>query len=141
MNDGGAVQMLWMYGVEGVHYDWDADHKTIEGLGTEADPEKKTTKNLFESNLKLFDLAETDPYVALDPVIDESFELFNKTSTMAPAMNQSPVYLEYSATLQDEKNKLIAAVTKGEMTGEEAVAKYNEECGTYSQAILEDSNK
>lgn len=34
--DGGDVQMLWQYGVEGVHYQWNDDGATIDGLATQA---------------------------------------------------------------------------------------------------------
>ncbi|MBO5282858.1 MAG: hypothetical protein J6B43_07025 [Lachnospiraceae bacterium] len=142
--DGGEVQMLWQYGVEGVHYVWNEDGTTITGLATQAtagsEKEAKTTKNLFEANLKLGEFSGVDPYVAVDPVIDESFELFNNNSTPAPKINSSDVYQAYSSDLWDEKDKLIAAVAKGEMTGEEAIAQYNAECGDIVAAILESFN-
>ena len=65
--DGGDVQMLLQYGVEGVHYQWNEDGATITGLATQAtagsEKESKTTKNLFEANLKLGEFAGVDPYV------------------------------------------------------------------------------
>jgi putative aldouronate transport system substrate-binding protein len=142
--DGGEVQMLWQYGVEGVHYEWNEDGTSITGLATQAtagtEKESKTTKNLFEANLKLANFAEVDPYTPADEVIDESFNLFNENSTAAPKINSSEVYESYSADLWDQKKQLIAAVTKGEMTGAEAIAKYNEECGAIVQAILDSFN-
>lgn len=143
--DGGDVQMLFQYGVEGVHYEWNEDHTAITGLPTQAtkDSEKvsKTTKNLFEANLKLANFSGTDPYTPADAVIDESFNLFNTHSSAAAKINSSTEYLEYSATLWTEKDQLIAAVAKGEMTGEEAIAKYNEDCGAIVQQILDSFNK
>lgn len=145
MLDGGDVQMLWMYGVEGVHYEWNADGKTIAGLPTQAskgtEKESMTTKNLFEANLKLAELAGVDPYVAADPVIDESFNLFNETSTPAPKVNSSEIYRSYASDLNDKKTELIAAVTQGKMTGKEAIDEYNKECGPIVEAILADFNK
>lgn len=142
--DGGDVQMLWQYGVEGVHYVWNEDGATISGLATQAtagsEKEAMTTKNLFEANLKLGEFTGVDPYVAVDPVIDESFNLFNNNSAAAPKINSSDVYQAYSSDLWDEKDKLIAAVAKGEMTGEEAIAQYNAECGDIVAAILESFN-
>lgn len=142
--DGGDVQMLWQYGVEGVHYQWNEDGATITGLATQAtagsEKESKTTKNLFEANLKLGEFTGVDPYVAADPVIDESFNMFNENSAPAPKINSSEVYQAYSSDLWDEKDKLIAAVARGEMTGEEAIAQYNEECGDIVAAILESFN-
>lgn len=142
--DGGDVQMLWMYGVEGVHYEWNEDGKTITGLATQAtagsEKETKTSKNLFEANLKLANFSGVDPYVPADAVIDESFELFNATSSAAGEINSSDVYRSYSADLWTTKQELIAKVTKGEMTGEEAIAKYNEDCGAIVEAILASFN-
>lgn len=144
MLDGGDVQMLWQYGVEGVHYEWNEDHTAITGLATEAtkgtEKESKTSKNLFEANLKLANFVENDPYTPADPVIDESFNLFNTHSSFAPAPVSSDVYNEYSATLWTEKQELSAAVAKGEMTGAEAVAKYIEDCGSISEAVIASFN-
>ena len=143
--DGGEVQMLFQYGVEGVHYEWNEDGQTIAGLVTESskgsEKESKTTKNLFEANLKLANFVDVDPYVAADPVIDESFNLFNENSAPAYKINSSQVYLDYSAALWTEKDQLIAAVAKGEMTGEEAIAQYNADCGDIVAAILESFNQ
>lgn len=142
--DGGDVQMLFQYGVEGVHYQWNEDGKTITGLVTQAskgsEKESKTTKNLFEANLKLANFSGVDPYVPADAVIDESFNLFNNNSTPAYKINSSEVYQTYKSDLWDEKDKLIAAVAKGDMTGAEAIAKYNEECGAIVAEILASFN-
>ena len=142
--DGGDVQMLWQYGVENVHYTWNEDGKTITGLPTEAtagtEKESKTTKNLFEANLKIGNFADVDPYTSADAVIEESFNLFDQNSVAAPKINSSEVYLEYSSTLWDTKDQLIAAVTKGEMTGQEAIDQYNADCGEIVAAILESFN-
>lgn len=145
MLDGGDVQMLWQYGVEGVHYEWNEDGKTITGLPTQAtagsEKVSKTSKNLFEANLKLANFSDVDPYVPADAVIDESFELFNANSTAAPEINSSEVYRSYSADLWTIKEQLVADVTQGKLTGEEAIAQYNEECGPIIEAILADFNK
>ncbi|MCM1326297.1 MAG: extracellular solute-binding protein [Bacteroidales bacterium] len=142
--DGGDVQMLWMYGVEGTHYEWNADGKTIVGLPTEAskgtEKEALTTKNLFEANLKLAEFSGVDPYVAADPVIDECFKIFNENSKAAPAINSSDIFASYDAELTKQKEQLCAAVAKGEMTGQEAIDKYNADCGTIVTAILDSFN-
>ncbi|MBE5884486.1 MAG: ABC transporter substrate-binding protein [Lachnospiraceae bacterium] len=144
MLDGGEVQMLWQYGVENVHYQWNEDGATITGLPTQSsagsEKESLTSKNLFEANLKLANFAEVDPYVPADAVIDESFELFNATSSQAVEINSSEVYRSYSADLWTIKNQLIADVTQGKMTGAEAIAQYNEECGDIVAAILDSFN-
>ncbi|MCR5278202.1 MAG: ABC transporter substrate-binding protein, partial [Lachnospiraceae bacterium] len=140
MLDGDKVQMLWQYGVEGVHYEWNEDHTKINGLVTESskgsEKESKTTKNLFEANLKLANFAGVDPYTPQDPVIDKSFNLFNDYSKAAPALISSDLYTEYSSTLWTEKKELAAKVAQGEMSGAEAVAKYIEDCGTISTTVI-----
>lgn len=142
--DGGEVQMLWMYGVEGIHYEWNADGATITGLPTEAtkDAEKKTitNKNLFEANLKLAEFATVDPYTPADEVIDISFKLFNDTSAPAQELNSTDIYREYKSALWTEKQELIAAVTKGDMTAQAAIDKYNADCGDIVTAILDSFN-
>ncbi len=144
MNDGGDVQMLWMYGVEGTHYVWNEDGVTITGCVTEAskgsEKESKTTKNLFESNLKLYNFAGVDPYVPADECINESFELFNRTSTAAPAINSSEEYNDNSAALWKIKDELIAKAVKGDITPEQAIATYNEEAGAIVSVILDSFN-
>lgn len=142
--DGGDVQMLWMYGVEGTHYEWNEDGKTIVGLPTEAskgsEKETLTNKNLFEANLKLGNFSGTDPYTPADEVIDISFKVFNDNSKPAAELNSSDVYREYKSALWTEKQELIAAVTKGDMTAQEAIDKYNADCGDIVAAILDSFN-
>lgn len=142
--DGGDVQMLWMYGVEGVHYEWNADHTSIVGLPTEAtagtDKESLTQKNLFEANLKIGDFSEVDPYVPADPVIDESFELFNTNSAPAPELNSSEEYRSNFSDLMDKKVEYITKVTQGEMTGQEAIDDYIAKYGTISDAVAASFN-
>lgn len=138
--DGGEIQMLWQYGVEGVHYEWKEDHSAIVGLPTEAtkDNEKpsKTSKNLFEANLKIGNFSETDPYTPADAVIDESFNMFDANCTPAYKINSSEVYETYKASLWQEKEALIADATKGVITPEAAIAKYKEDCGDIVEEIL-----
>lgn len=143
--DGGDVQMLWQYGVEGVHYEWNEDGATISGLPTEVtkgtEKESMTSKNLFEANLKIGSFSGTDPYTPADPVIDEAFKLFDENSSPAPKINSSEEYRTYSSDLWDERRKLVAAVAKGEMTGAEAIEEYNSVCGEIVEAILASYNQ
>lgn len=144
MLDGADMQMMWMYGVEGVHYEWDADHKTIKGLPTEAskgtEKEAMTTKNLFEANLKLATFSGVDPYVPQDVVIDECFEIFDKNCKPAPKINSSDVFISYDAELTKTKEELCAKVAKGELTGAQAIEQYNKDCGAIVTAILDSFN-
>ena len=141
--------MLWQYGVEGVHYVME-DGKLV-GQVTEAtvnaEKQTKTKKNLFEAQLKLAEFDESvfpngDPGYA-STVSDEalsSFVLFDANSKAAPTINSTEVSQQYSSTLQDEKKKLVAAVTQGTMTGAEAIEQYKTDCGAISDAILESFN-
>ena len=120
------------------------DGKTITGLATQStkgsEKESKTTKNLFEANLKIANFADLDPYTAADPVIDESFNLFNENSKIAPKIYSSETYRDYSSTLWTEKQSLVAAVAKGEMTGAQAIEAYREKCGVIADTILAEAN-
>ncbi len=142
--DGGDVQMLWMYGVEGVHYEWNADHTTIDGLPSEAtagtDKESKTQKNLFEANLKIANFSGTDPYVPADAVIDESFNMFNENCAPAPELNSSEEYRANFSDLMDKKVEYITKVTQGEMTGQEAIDDYVKNYGAISDAVAASFN-
>ena len=145
MLDGGDVQMLWMYGVENVHYEWNEDGKTITGLATEATAgtEKitKTTKNLFEANLKLASFAGNDPYVSADAVIEDSFALFDATAKMAPPVNMTDVYNECSSEIWTYRKEIVAKVTMGEWTVDEAMAYYEDNCADMIADVLDSFNK
>lgn len=142
--DGGDVQMLWQYGVEGVHYEWNADGQTISGLATQStagtDKESKTTKNLFEANLKLGNFSGVDPYTPEDPVIDEAFSLFDQNSSPAPGLCTSETYLNYSASLWTEKSRLISEVTQGTKTAQEAIDEYKSLTDDIVNQILAECN-
>lgn len=139
--DGGKVQLLWNHGVENVHYKWE-DGKMVY-LATQAsagtDKETMTKKNLFEDPLRLagYDGMEIGE---LTEVEARSFDIFNNGTRAAYNSTSSDTYAEYSATLWQKKDELITAVAKGEMTGAEAIANYNETCGAIVEAVLTDFN-
>lgn len=143
MLDGGEVELLWNHGVEGYHYAWNADGTGIDFLPTQAskgtENESLTKKNLFEDPLRLVNYDKWS-IGELTEVEARSFEIFNKGVRAAYSTNASDVYNEYSATLWQEKDELITAVAKGEMTGAEAIAKYNTDCGAIVSAILDSFN-
>lgn len=142
--DGGDIQMLWMYGVEGVHYEWNEDGQTISGLATQAtagtDKVTLTTKNLFEANLKLGQFSGVDPYVSSDAVIEESFELFNATAAIAPVINMSDIYAEYSSEIWKYRKEVVAKVVLGDMTVDEAMQYYLDNCGDMVDEVLDSFN-
>ncbi len=148
--DGGETQMLWQYGVEGTHYVV-AEDGTLQFQLTESavrdGKSTKTAKNLFESQLKISEF-DTTLYPNGDPgagtaateVARNSFNVFNEHSKYAPKMNATDESLEAQSTIWNEKTRLIAAVAQGQMTGAEAIAEYNANCGALSQAVLDSFN-
>ena len=138
MLDGDRVQMLWQYGVEGVHYEWNEDHTKLTGLVTEStkgtDSEKKTTMNLIDPSKKLATLSFADPYQPKE-VVQRSLELFWTNSKPAPLTSTSELASEYGSYLWNAKKELILKVAKGELTGAEAVQWYIDEYGRDSKAV------
>lgn len=151
MLDGGDVQMLWQYGVKDVHYEVKEDG-SIVGLATEAtkgsEKETITKKNLFEAQLKLaeYDTAKFpngDPGYATTVTAEalESFQIFDAGCKAAPTINTTDVSLEFNSTLLTTKQEILAKVAKGELTPDEAIAKYEAEAGATAQAILDSFNE
>ena len=148
--DGGEVQTLWQYGVEGTHYVVGDDGKFVFQLTESAARDGKSTKtakNLFESQLKIADF-DSAVYPDGDPgagtstteAARNSFNIFNENSKYAPKMNATDESLENQSTIWNEKTRLIAAVAQGQMTGAEAIAEYQANCGALSQSVLDSFN-
>ena len=148
--DGGEVQTLWQYGVEGTHYVVGDDGKFVFQLTESAARDgksSKTAKNLFESQLKIADF-DSAVYPDGDPgagtstteAARNSFSIFNENSKFAPKMNATDESLENQSTIWNEKTRLIAAVAQGQMTGAEAIAEYQANCGALSQSVLDSFN-
>ena len=158
MLDGGDMQMLWTYGVEGAH--WSKSAGTVlpgtDKEKTYADGEFHMlenmetagtlyTKNHIDPMLSLANFAEGyyDPKEdSVKPEAKAASELFGNNSKLAVIVPTTDEMGMYNGDLTTLKNELIAKVIMGEMTYEDAMAKYESDGGkTWSDAIVESLNK
>jgi len=153
MMDGGDMQMLWTYGAEGTHWSKAAEtvlDKTyeegqfhmLENLETAG---TAYTKNHIDPMLSLASFAEGyyDPKEdSVKPEAKAASELFGNNSKLAVIVPTTDEMGMYNGDLTTLKNELIAKVIMGEMTYEDAMAKYESDGGkTWSDAIVESLNK
>ncbi len=152
MLDGGDMQMLWTYGVEGTH--WSTAAETVLGVTYEEGQfhmlenlEKAGTaytKNHIDPMLSLATFAEG----YYDPMEDSvkaeaklSSQIFNDNSKMAKIVPTTDEMTMYNGDLTTLKNELIAKVAMGEMTYEEAMAKFETDGGLgWSNTIVDSLN-
>lgn len=158
MLDGGDMQTLWTYGVEGTHWSTAAESFTF-GEGEDAKtyeyaegefhmlenletPGTFYKKNHIDPMLSLAKFEGEDPGLAT--VADEakaSQELFNNNSHVADLAVTTDAMQEYNGDLWNKKAELIAKVAQNQMSVEEAYAEF--EAGGYaanSQAIVDSLN-
>ena len=152
MLDGGDMQMLWTYGVEGTH--WSTAEETVldtqyqkgqfhmlenlEKAGT------AYTKNHIDPMLSLASFAEGYYDPKADTVKEEALNasaIFNANSKMAKIVPTTEEMSTYNGDLTTLKNELVAKVVMGEMTYEEAMAKFETDGGlAWSDAIVASLN-
>ncbi len=148
MFDGGDMQMLWTYGVEDVHWSTEAGtvlDKTYEAgqfhmLESMEKAGTAYTKNHIDPMLSLasFEDGYYDPKV--DTVKEEaviSQQIFNDNSKLASLVPSTDAMAMYNGDLMTLKRELVAKVIMGEMTYDEAMAKFEADGGmTWSEAIV-----
>ncbi|MCD8379826.1 MAG: substrate-binding domain-containing protein [Lachnospiraceae bacterium] len=153
MLDAGDVELLFTYGVEGVH--WSTAAETLyEGTDSEVSYEEGEFHMLdnLETPGTQYTKAHIDPMLALvaiedDPGADtiaegartaqQTFNENSKTVAIVPATDE---YSEYNGSLVTTKNELIANVAIGEMTVDEAYTEYAKEAQAWSQLIVDSLN-
>lgn len=152
MLDGGAMQELWTYGVQGFHWDTKAEtvlDKTYEEgqfhmLENPNSPGTLYTKNHIDPALSLADFADPAYDHMADVVQPEAIEseaLFMANSRPAQLVPTTDEMSMYNGDLTTLKNQLIANVTMGELTYEEAMAKFEADHGAeWSKAIVDSLN-
>lgn len=149
--DGGDIQFLWTYGVEDVHYSYQAEEilgKTYEqgqfhfreNLET---PGTVYTKNHSDPVMTLAKFAEgyADPVDTIaQPENLESYALFAANSRSAWLVPSTDEMSMYNGDLTTLKNSLIAKVAMNEMTYEDAMAEYAKQGQGWSDTIVESLN-
>ncbi|MGN1019690.1 MAG: extracellular solute-binding protein [Aristaeellaceae bacterium] len=149
--DGGDMQFLWTYGVEGVHWSRAAetvlDVEYAEGqfhfLENRETPGTTYTKNHTDpvSSLAVFAEGYADPKDEIvQPENIESSNLFSANSRAAWLVPSTDVMTTYNGDLTTLKNSLIAKVAMGEMTYDDAMAEFAKQGQAWSDAIVESLN-
>ena len=149
MLDGGDMQFLWTYGVEGVH--WSTAAEEVCGVTYEEgqfhmleNREKEGTvytKNHIDPMLAVAPL-ENDPKA--DAVAEEakvSAETFQEHSKMAQLVVSTDEMAEYNGDLTTLKNEVIAKVVTQGMSVEDGMAYFDQQGGNnWSQKIVDSLN-
>ena len=157
MLDGGDIQMLWTYGAEGVH--WSKEAETVLP-GTEKEKVYEAGQFHMRENLEtagtLYTKHHIDPMLSLatfapdyydpkeDSVLPEAkaaSKLFGENSKLASIVPTTDEMSTYNGDLTTLKNELIAKVIMGNLSYEDAMAKFEADGGkTWSDAIVASLN-
>lgn len=149
MLDGGDMQFLWTYGVEGVH--WSTAAEEVCGVTYEEgqfhmleNMEKEGTvytKNHIDPMLAVAPL-ENDPKA--EAVAEEakvSAETFQEHSKMAQLVVSTDEMAEYNGDLTTLKNEVIAKVVTQGMSIEDGMAYFDQQGGNdWSKKIVDSLN-
>ncbi|MBR7040994.1 MAG: extracellular solute-binding protein [Clostridia bacterium] len=156
MLDGGDCQMLWTYGVEGVHWSKSAG-TVLAGTAKEATYEEGQfhmlesmekagtlyTKNHIDPMLSLAAFAEGyyDPKEAtVQPEAKAASEMFGEYSRMASIVPTTAEMSELNGDLTSIKNEIIADIALGKISVEEGYERFAEEGLKMSNTIVESLN-
>ncbi|MCM1262923.1 MAG: extracellular solute-binding protein [Butyrivibrio sp.] len=158
MQDGGDVQFLWTYGVEDVHWSTKAetlyagqtndDGKSLEkvyaegefhGLDNLENPGTQYTKAHIDPALALVDLAGDPAKESRAEENTASATLFAQNSVTAVLVPTTDAMTQYNGDLTTLKNQLIAQVALGEMTIDDAYAKFEADGGAEWSKMIVDS--
>lgn len=157
MLDGGDCQMLWTYGVEGVH--WSKSAGTLYA-GTEKEVSYEDGQFHMLENLEKAGTAYTknhiDPMLSLatfapdyyDPKEDSvkpeakaAAQLFNENSRLASIVPATDVLSELNGELTQLKSEIIADIALGNITVKEGYERFVNQGGQEaSDAIVESLN-
>lgn len=148
MLDGGDMQTLWTYGVEGVH--WSTAAETVCGntyeegefhmLESRENPGTQYTKNHIDPMLSIGDFIGEDP--GANQIADEaraSQQTFNDNSTLAPNVISTNEMSQYNGDLTTLKNSIIADVVTQGMSVEDGYARFESEGGAEWSRMIVDS--
>lgn len=161
MQDGGEVQFLWSYGVEGIHWSTAAETlyegqtndegKSLEkvyaegefhGLDNLETPGTQYTKAHIDPALALVDLANDPAKEGREEENTASATLFAQNSVSAVLVPSTDEMSQYNGDLTTLKNQLIAKVALGELSIEDAYAQFEADGGAnWSQMIVDSLNK
>lgn len=159
MVDGGEVQMLWVYGAEGVHWSTAAD-SFVTNAGTEKetpyeyeegefhllpspnDPNTLWKKNVNDPALGVTAFqGEYAEYKTQNELVDECNKFFIANSKMAPKSPSSALYSETAGDITDAKTKAISDIVLNGVSVEDAMATYVATVGATVEEVLAELNE
>ena len=155
MQDGGDVQFLWTYGVEGNQWSTAAG-TTLAGTEKEAVWEEGQFHMLekLSDPTSLYTRATIDPALALVPLANDpadettgeeakaASEVFNNNCRNAQLVPSTDAMTQLNGGLTSLKNEIIAQVALGKMTVEEGYAKFESDNGAaWSEQIVASLNE
>ncbi len=158
MLDGGNVQLLWTYGVEGMH--WSMAAETVVVAPDIPEKRKETTyeagqfhmlpgvldntslykKNHIDNILSIRDLPSEYAVSAASDIATESSAEFYAHAISAPALPSSTTYAVQSAVINDAVQVAVNAVVKGEKDYDAAMQEYLATAGSVVETVLAELN-
>lgn len=147
MLDGGEMQMLWTYGVEGVH--WSTKAETVCG-NTYAEGEFHQLESLENPGTQ-YVKQHISPLGAIAPLPNDpgtvsipeeqkkSLEVFSSNSRMDPLVPSTDVLAMYNGDLMTLKNSIVADVVVEGVSIEDAYARFEKEGGAEWSKMIVDS--
>lgn len=135
-HDGGQGQMLFVHGVENVH--WSKKDGVYSKLPLLFNPTALYTKNFF--NIETVMTPWKDPF-PMDERIIKSRDDFMKSYRQASLQPMPESRLKVDQELYNLKNEVMGKVLLGEMTVDQGLAKYKKEAGALGiKKIVADMN-
>lgn len=158
MLDGGNVQLLWTYGVEGMH--WSMAAETVVVAPDDPEKRKETSyeegqfhmlpgildntslykKNHIDNILSVRDLPSQYAVSAASDIATESSAEFYAHAISAPALPSSTTYAVQSAVINDAVQVAVNAVVKGEKDYDAAMQEYLATAGAVVETVLSELN-
>lgn len=158
MLDGGDVQVLWTYGVEGMH--WSMAAETVVVAPDDPEKRKETTyeegqfhmlpgitdntalysKNHIDNILAIRDLPAEYSASASSELAVESSAAFYAHAISAPALPSSTTYAVQSAVITDAVNVAVNAIVKDGVSYDDAMATYKANAGSVVDTVLAELN-
>ena len=148
MMDGGDMQLLWTYGVEGTH--WSTEAETVCGNSYEAGefhglesletPGTQYQKGYIDPLLSLGEWVEEDPGRAFLPEFTkESQEIFDANSVTLDLIPSTEAMATYNGDLMTLKRSIVADIVTQGLSIEDGYQRFVDEGGQEWSDIIVDS--
>ncbi len=124
--------MLFTQGVEGFHWQLDAD-----GNGSIIQSENKISNSWFTPELTFTNFKNP---IKIDPKVVPSLELFKENSSMAPVPTTSKKVGGIITDLDTTRREIIEEIVTTDMTIDEGLEDYNRRASKLVERILNDLN-